>query len=609
MTVWSKLTSTIGCADSFRRLLYFVVTAVLITMLFVGQIASAAPSTSRTINFQGRILASSGAVIPDGNYNIQFKLYEGGNGQTAGNPSGTLVWTESYLNGADQGVEIKNGFMSVALGSLTPFGSSVNWDSSALWLSMNIAGTSAACSTFGSAPCLADGEMLPMKNIGAAAYAIAAGSIGGKTASDLLQLAQGVQVDASTNTSSIFINKTGTGGDLIRLQNAGTDVFNVSNNGSLTLGSATDQSISIATSDTDTDGRQLQLAAGNGGGGSGSNGGTLVLAGGAAGGTDGNGGNITIDAGSKAGTGSDGTITIGTNRASSVTIGNTSSTTTVSGNLNVSALDADGNQALQIGSTNATGINLNQNVSVAAGKSFSVQGDTSIRSDTDSANAFRVQSAAGVSQLRVDTANNRVAIGTSDSSGTLLSLDTKTSAGDPTGINGSMYYNSDAGKFRCFENGAWKDCITPLPVSATSASDTTNSTTTPSDIDDLSFDLAAKTKYYYKFVVQHQSAATTTGIGFGVTTPTSPVSSNWCVNTNATLTSSTAGQFGSYCGTGDASATTTGVQTADTTYTSTIEGYIETGEDVGRLKLRMKSSAAAQTTVKQGSFGILQIVQ
>jgi hypothetical protein len=38
-------------------------------------------------------------------------------------------------------------------------------------------------------------------------------------------------------------------------------------------------------------------------------------------------------------------------------------------------------------------------------------------------------------------------------------LNSGTSASDPTGVAGAMYYNSNLGKFRCYENGAWRDCI------------------------------------------------------------------------------------------------------------------------------------------------------
>jgi hypothetical protein len=41
----------------------------------------------------------------------------------------------------------------------------------------------------------------------------------------------------------------------------------------------------------------------------------------------------------------------------------------------------------------------------------------------------------------------------------LLVLGIKSTAGDPTGTNGAMYYNSDSGSFRCYQNGAWSDCI------------------------------------------------------------------------------------------------------------------------------------------------------
>ena len=158
---------------------------------------------------------------------MQFKIYQNGNGTAVGNPGGTLRWTENHINNnANAGIVVKNGYFSVNLGSVTPFGSSVDWDQENLWLSMNVAGSANTCANFGTGPCPADGEMLPMKQITASPYALNAGALQGKTADNFIQLGQGVQNDASLNTSSIHINKTGTG-NLVQLQNAGTDVFAV----------------------------------------------------------------------------------------------------------------------------------------------------------------------------------------------------------------------------------------------------------------------------------------------------------------------------------------------------------------------------------------------
>jgi len=184
--------------------------------------------------------------------------------------------------------------------------------------------------------------MLPMRRITATPYAINAGQLGGKTADNFIQLAQGVQTDASSNTSSIFINKTSTG-NLVQLQSAGTDIFTVGNAGDLTLGSNSDKTISIATSAAGTAGNDLSVVAGAGGSGDGSGGGTLTLQGGAAGGTNGNGGSIQIDAGVGTGTGSDGSIAIGTSHASSITIGSTSQS--ISQNIQIGANDTAGSSS------------------------------------------------------------------------------------------------------------------------------------------------------------------------------------------------------------------------------------------------------------------------
>jgi hypothetical protein len=257
----------------------------LLLVLFVAsRPATAAAGINQQLNFQGRLLNSQGATVPDGFYNIQFKIYQDGDGQSVGNttgsPAGSLKWTETYLNNNSQGVVVKNGFLSVQLGSITAFGSSIDWNQDTLWLSMNIAGTNGTCATF--AACSPDGEMVPMKRLSANAYAINSSQLGGLTSSQFLQLAQGLQTDAS-NSTSLAVNKTGSG-NLINLQSSGADVLTVTGAGDINLGANADHTISVATAGAATAGKNLTVSAGNAGTGN-LNGGSLTLSGGAGSGT------------------------------------------------------------------------------------------------------------------------------------------------------------------------------------------------------------------------------------------------------------------------------------------------------------------------------------
>jgi hypothetical protein len=82
------------------------------------------------------------------------------------------------------------------------------------------------------------------------------------------------------------------------------------------------------------------------------------------------------------------------------------------------------------------------------------------KNSANSTTGFSVQNATAVNLFVIDTTNNLVYVGDTiaDSTGALLVLDTKNTAGDPVGVNGGQYYNSAKGKFRCFEAGAWTDC-------------------------------------------------------------------------------------------------------------------------------------------------------
>ncbi|KKU38973.1 MAG: hypothetical protein UX54_C0024G0001, partial [Parcubacteria group bacterium GW2011_GWA2_46_39] len=58
-----------------------------------------------------------------------------------------------------------------------------------------------------------------------------------------------------------------------------------------------------------------------------------------------------------------------------------------------------------------------------------------------------------------DTANIQIGKGGAGSATPdLLVVDIKSDTGDPTGTAGAMYYNSNSGKFRCYEAGVWTSC-------------------------------------------------------------------------------------------------------------------------------------------------------
>jgi hypothetical protein len=349
------LISTLLCRKAILVItLLLVPGSVLLTAFNHPVQVHAAPSTY--LNFQARLLNSSGGLVPDGTYNIEFKLYKSlaagssTQGVCVGGVTDDCEWLETRTGGNT--ITVTNGYMSVNLGSVTAFSTTIDW-SSQQFLVMRIGGTGAPSW---------DTEMTPRISLTAVPLAYVANNVNSGNTSV-----------ASTNSAAAAVqsgNATGT----------------TSNSGALTVQSGTA---------TGTSGN-LTVSTGNTG--------------------TGTSGNISLDVGTAT---TKGTISIGTTVSNSISIGNSTAATALT---------------LLGGSTG--GVNINN----------SGTGITAI--GNGSAGAITIQSGSNIT------------IGTIDATGTLLVLDTKNTAGDPTGVTGGMYYNSNAAKFRCYENGAWKDCDT-----------------------------------------------------------------------------------------------------------------------------------------------------
>lgn len=412
----------------------------------------AASGINEQINFQGRLYNNQGAVVNDGYYNIQFKIYRDGNGQSVGNttgsPAGALLWTENHLNVASNGVVVRNGYFSVQLGSITTFGGSVDWSQDTLWLSINIGNTNTTCSSF--SLCSPDGEMTPMKRLSSSPYALNAGRLGGLTSNQFLQVATGTaQTDTTTNTS-IFLNKTSTG-NFLDFQNAGASTFSITNTGNILFGAGSDKTISVSNSPANTAGRAITLTAGAAGtGATALSGGNLSLSAGSGGGTNGVGGNIAINAGAGSGTGAAGNISIGTTNATSIILGKTTGSTGITLDAGTDGINLGTNTASSViigTNTGSLAVNIRGTGGITLGNTststtpISLYGTTLMRTvGTNSTTALQVQNASSKNVLTVDTTNGQVQLGASGSGGVNGMLVLRNSTGSNTvglGLSGN----------------------------------------------------------------------------------------------------------------------------------------------------------------------------
>jgi parallel beta-helix repeat protein len=230
-------TRTVHATRTHSQHLFAIISCTLLLALALSSLAILRPvlhgtgyaQSPSTLNFQARLKTSSGAIAPDGTYNVEFKLYD--------DPTtGTELWTETRTfdtDPSDQHIQVRSGYLSVYLGDKTPFPSSIDWNDQH-YLTMNIGGTDATPSW--------DGEMTPRIRLSSVPYAFAAEHA--ETATDAEQL-EGRSADefvqlspSSQQTGGIDISGSGQFGSTIQSTGSIT-----STNGALVIQGSSDSSI------------------------------------------------------------------------------------------------------------------------------------------------------------------------------------------------------------------------------------------------------------------------------------------------------------------------------------------------------------------------------
>lgn len=198
--------------------LYLVPIFLVFCLVFAfSQIHHTQASINPYINFQGKLTNPDGTNLTNGTYTIVFSLYTVASG-------GSNVWTES------KSVTVSDGIFQTSLGDTTALPGSVDFNTGTLYLGVKV-GT--------------DAEMTPRVALTAAPYAFNTDKLNGLSSSGYVQLAQGVQTDASTTNPSIGINKTGATAAIVQIQKAGVDVFTIANNGSVAVTGAFTDTLAV----------------------------------------------------------------------------------------------------------------------------------------------------------------------------------------------------------------------------------------------------------------------------------------------------------------------------------------------------------------------------
>lgn len=183
---------------------------VLALALFSG-ISNASADILQQINYQGKLTDTSNISVPNGNYDIVFKIYDASAG-------GNLLWTGTHTTANGNPVTITSGIFSVLLGSGTNNTLNLDFSTDTYYLGVTVGG---------------DSEMTPRKRIGSVPQAFNAKNLKSNGYINITGTPTGTNVSQGTvyiNPTSATANQT-----LLGIALNGTQKLRVNDNGNLEL--------------------------------------------------------------------------------------------------------------------------------------------------------------------------------------------------------------------------------------------------------------------------------------------------------------------------------------------------------------------------------------